>query len=251
MLQQQIREDSYQLMNLIRSGSTLNIELALQLAKSQDIALDLSNYTKLYAWLDYFVQGLPISNYQALLEELFELEVLNLSLSQQKKIPPFIGLLSNLRVLILSLNNLTSLPQTINQLTQLESLHLSHNKLKRLPSGIQNLQQLKTLRLGNNEIKKLPSSILQISNLEHLDLEYNQITRLPLDIGQLYKLKTLNLKHNPIVDLPQSLRFLTKLEKLVLPAHLAQKSSSIELIKKLPTCTIQFGNNITVINQEC
>ncbi|MBL4648194.1 MAG: leucine-rich repeat domain-containing protein [Aureispira sp.] len=250
MLQQQIREDSYQLMNLIRSGSTLNIELALQLAKSQDIVLNLSSYTKLYTWLDYFVQGISINNPQALLEELFELEVLNLSLSQQKKIPPFIGLLSNLRVLILSLNNLTSLPKTIGQLVQLESLHLSHNKLKRLPSGIQNLQQLKTLKLGNNQIEKLPSSIFKIKNLEHLDLEYNQITRLPLGIGQLYKLKTLNLQHNPMIDLPQSLCSLTNLKKLVLPAHFAQKSSSIELINKLPTCAIQFGNNIAVINKQ-
>jgi Leucine-rich repeat (LRR) protein len=243
MLQQQVREDNVQLMNLIHSGSSPNIELALQLAKGQNIALDISNYTKLYAWLDYFVLGVHMNSPKAMLEELFELEVLNLTLSQQKKIPTFIGLLSNLRILILSLNNLKSLPKTIGQLAQLESLHLNFNKIKRLPPEIKNLQQLKKLKLENNLIEKFPSNILQLHNLEHLNLENNQIAILPRNIGQLSQLRTLNLNHNPIKALPSSFQFLTKLEKLILPAHLAQKASSIQYTKELTNCTIQFGEN--------
>ncbi|WP_052595470.1 leucine-rich repeat domain-containing protein [Aureispira sp. CCB-QB1] len=243
MLQNKKIENDH-LMSLINSGCILNIELALQLAKSQNITINLTKYTKLYRWLSYLVEEQFIDTPLLMFQEILSLEVLDYNLSQLKKIPTSIEFLSNLKILILSLNQLRTLPRTIGNLSRLESLYLNFNQLKKIPTELKKLQQLKKLRLNNNYIQKFPKPILSLVNLEHLDLSCNQIKELPLNIHQLYKLKQFNLSGNPISTLPQQIGSLTELKQLTLPSHLKNNKATFDIIKQLTHTQVIFSDSV-------
>lgn len=122
------------------------------------------------------------------------------------KLPPEIGLLTNLRLLDLEDNLLQSLPPEIGNLKKLEILYLANNELESLPPQIGNLSQLHTLGLSGNRLAQLPASIGKLRRLEILNLQSNNFTVLPTQLNKLPKLKYLFLGGNSIEELSPALQ---------------------------------------------
>ncbi|XP_059663672.1 receptor-like protein 33 [Cornus florida] len=131
-----------------------------------------------------------------------ELEFLNLqNNSFTCKIPPEIGLLTNLTFLDLSVNSLIGpLPLSLSNLSKIFSLYISDN----FPSGeispyfVTNWTNLETLQLQKNSfIGKIPPEIGVLHKLWYLDISANQLSGpIPLTIGNLTSLSSLNLFDN-------------------------------------------------------
>ncbi|MBN1428046.1 MAG: leucine-rich repeat domain-containing protein [Anaerolineae bacterium] len=118
----------------------------------------------------------------------------------QGKVPPEIGLLTNLQLLCLDHNQLSALPPEIGQLVKLRDLVLSHNQLSDLPPEIGRLTQLRTLFLHNNHLQELPPEMGQMINLSALDLSGNPLSELPAELAQLTNLKHLWLNGNRLSE---------------------------------------------------
>ena len=102
---------------------------------------------------------------------LTNLRVLIFEDSGLRKIPPEIGLLTNLLILSLRNNNIKSIPPEIGQLTDLRELYLDGNKIKTLPPEIGRLTNLGILWVHNNNIKTLPDDIYDLKILRHLYID--------------------------------------------------------------------------------
>ena len=105
------------------------------------------------------------------------------------KLPPEIGLLTNLTVLELSgpveRTELTTLPPEIGQLTNLTRLRLGGHKLTALPPEIGKLSKLTELHLRGNKLTSLPPEIGELTSLTELDLGDCQLSALPPGFAKL------------------------------------------------------------------
>jgi len=108
--------------------------------------------------------------YDALISSFKCLRALNLSKTDIKKVPDFIGKLKHLRY-----------------------LDLSRNDIELLPASITKLQNLQTLRLEYcSGLKELPEDITNLINLRHLVLkDCESLTHMPHGLGKLTSLQTL------------------------------------------------------------
>jgi len=139
------------------------------------------SYKKIYEIL--FIRGLETIKrtfkLKYNLDELYNLQELNLSFNQIRKIPKEIGQLQNLQELYLSGNIIKEIPKEIGRLNKLQILKLTSNQIKEIPKEIGQLQNLKELSLGSNQIKEIPKEIGQLKNLKELSLFYNKINEIP------------------------------------------------------------------------
>ncbi|CAL8177567.1 unnamed protein product [Prunus armeniaca] len=174
-------------------------------------------------------------------EAMEHLEVLNLSYTAVKELPPSIENLVALRNLDLShCNNLVSLPTNIWKLKtlkridlcscskfqyfpeiseameHLEFLNLSCTAVKELPPSIENLVELPNLLLGGcNNFVSLPTNIVKLKYLECLDLSHcSKFQNFPEILETMGLLEFLNLSYTAVKEVPPSIRNLVALRKL-------------------------------------
>ena len=163
-----------QLEALVKSGSTDNIDLAIEIANSMGL------YDKLLApWRELWSYLKLDDTERNLLCECFRMEVLCISSPKLKNFPKA----------ILSMTNLTE-------------LQIFNTKLCELPVGIAELTNLKKLYLNNNYIRKLPEEILKIQSLEFIDLSDNQLTNLPALPANI---REINISSNEFNSTPDAL----------------------------------------------
>jgi len=105
-----------------------------------------------------------IPNY---INKLKNLEILNLSNNNIKKIPPEIGELTKLKKLIMTHTDIKILPKEIGNLSNLEVMNFSVSSLIELPKEIEKLKKLKELLLEGSEYK-ISKEIGMLENLEKL-----------------------------------------------------------------------------------
>lgn len=116
--------------------------------------------------------------------------IVDISTCHFKKIPPSIGVFTNLKYLHLSYNKLKFLPENIVNLINLEKLLLRNNKLKRLLKHFGKLSKLEYLDLSFNcELKRLPDSIVNLTNLKHLFINGTVIFPIPVSPNFKPKIK--------------------------------------------------------------
>lgn len=118
------------------------------------------------------------------LEDLLELQVLDASHNNIKKLPNNINLLENLNILNLSHNKLKDLPDSFSLLRNMKELYLSNNKFSKVPPVLCALPKLRVLSLKDNYITSIPKEISSLHHsLQRLELDYEQIKNLPEDIN--------------------------------------------------------------------
>ncbi len=149
-----------------------------------------------------------------------------------KKMPYWMGKLSNLEYLDLSGNFLEEIPDNLEGLTNLKYIDLGSNKLKDLPKSFTHLKSLETIGLSDNQLKELPKELLMLNNIRAIKLNRNNIRLIPAEIQNLRKLFELNVSRNPIKSISDELFSLPQLESLSLPNKIKLPSYIKKKIKK-------------------
>lgn len=147
------------------------------------------------------LDGLGLTELPVEITKLSHLKILTLEYDIDKgKENPFnvfpieITRLNNLQTLNLSSNNIRKLPNEISLLKNLQKLHLYYTKIDELPKEISQLNDLNFLNLDGTPIRKLPKEISQLKNLRTLSLDGTQLSELPREILDLTNLRTLYIK---------------------------------------------------------
>ncbi|HSW77038.1 MAG TPA: leucine-rich repeat domain-containing protein [Candidatus Saccharimonadales bacterium] len=130
------------------------------------------------------------------MNELYTINVLNLSHQKIKVLPPEIGQLNHLQQLYLSNIQLSTLPPEMGNMSSLQILYLANNQLNAFPPELGHLRDLQYLDLSYNQLSVLPPEIGQFIHLQTLYLTDNQLSALPPEIGKLNHLKFLDLQYN-------------------------------------------------------
>ncbi|KAJ6636220.1 Leucine-rich repeat-containing protein 47 [Pseudolycoriella hygida] len=152
------------------------------------------------------------SGLDATVFDLVNLNLLNISDTSLKELPPQISNLTNLQTILLFGNQLSELPKSIGKLDKLKLLDVSRNKLASLPQEMSDLINLTTINLSNNELESFPTQ-LKLTKLGQLDLSYNKLADFP-DIcnEQFTNLSELKLQNNEIIEIPHHIQFLINLK---------------------------------------
>ena len=201
--------DEDKIINLLKTGNEINIEIAYGLGEGQGINID-ELVKSIYGILLTKSKGKTIKDRLLYLPNLKELWLNDYDLTS---LPEGIENLTNLWGLYLQTNKLTSLKGTEN-LTNLKELYLNNNELTSLPEGIDKLTNLKRLYLRNNELTSL-EGIDKLTNLKELHLRNNELTTLK-GIDKLTNLVWLRLGGNQLESLPEGIGNLTNLKELYL-----------------------------------
>ncbi|KAL6752869.1 hypothetical protein V8C86DRAFT_536997 [Haematococcus lacustris] len=131
--------------------------------------------------------------------------------------------LSQLQVLSITNTNLRSLPPTLGRLAHLEHLSVTHNRgVTSLPeASLRNLSSLKTCNLQQCRLQRLPAHALAtLTQLTALDVSGNRLAALPSSFGHaLHRLRALDLSHNQLATLPPSASALSCLTSLRLAGN--------------------------------
>ena len=118
------------------------------------------------------------------------------------RIPPHLGVLSELTKLFLDRNSLTgSIPVELGNLTKLTELVLDRNSLTgSIPVELGNLTNLTSLYLNDNSLTgTIPVELGNLTNLTWLQLDNNSLTgSIPVELGNLTKLTDLYLDVNEL-----------------------------------------------------
>jgi len=199
---------------------------------------------RVYAEYDQFSRRCISGEIHQSLMELQQLEYLNLSSNSfgYKRIPDFLGSLTNLRYLDLSSCDFTGeISSQLGSLSHLKYLNLAGNFLYgSIPPQLGNLFRLQHLDLrGNNLEGNIPSQLGNLSQLQHLDLRANYLEgNIPSQLGNLSQLQELYLGgyDGPlkIEDGGQWLSNLISLTHLSLDSVLNRSHSWLQGIAKLP-----------------
>lgn len=154
-------------------------------------SLDLVTYAIQYAKRNGRDSG-PDTLYQRL-GELYNLEELNLHLSNLTTLPPSMQQLKRLKKLNLGYNSFTAFPMLVLALDSLTELNLESNRLDSIPAAIAQLRALSVLNLGSNRLRHYPMAVSSISSLRELGLANANLRAVPAQIAQLTQLQALNL----------------------------------------------------------
>ncbi|MCP4442441.1 MAG: leucine-rich repeat domain-containing protein [Aureispira sp.] len=171
---------------LINTGNKEDIELAFQLANSQEIY----DIKILELWIDWLNKKEKRWWKRIILKELSQRVSLDLSDKGITFILKSLCVLKNLKHLNLRGNSFQQLPNSLAKLEKLESLNISNSHLRKLPSFIFELPNLRDLRIGSNEVLSL-ERIGELKGLQVLRLDDFLLKELPESIGDLGQLKTL------------------------------------------------------------
>jgi len=136
-----------------------------------------------------------------------------------EKVPAIVEDLQNLRIFQITYCGLKTIPAFVCKLPFLEILTLHDNELQSLPIEIGEMANLLEISAARNKIADMPKEIGYISTLKILDVSGNQITNLPTELGQIRQLKFLDLSRNKLTDLPYELINLENLESLDLRSN--------------------------------
>lgn len=129
-----------------------------------------------------------------------------------KRLPPEIGLMTELRFLEASDCLIKNIPKEIGHLKKLEVLNVDGDPIAALPKEIGNLTQLKELHIGNNPmLTELPTEVGELVALEVLQAAHDSLKVLPEALARLAALREMNVSHNRLKNLPESLAKLSKL----------------------------------------
>lgn len=150
-------------------------------------------------------------------KELFalkSLEILNLSYSNIKALPPEFGNLVNLKKLIFKFCVMPEIPKTANKLRNIHTLNYFAS-LGELPESLGNLKYLRRIEIAKGEITKFPNSIGELTYLEEIDCvkEYG-LSEIPESFGKLKSLNYFRGGLNSIQKLPESFGNLQNLRLL-------------------------------------
>lgn len=158
------------------------------------------------------------------IEQLKNLQVLDLSYNNIRRLPPEFGYLSKLSQLDFFFNELDWRSLNIlSFLPRLTVLNVGGNNLTALPERWEKLTRLRFLYLDNRWVEGVPAGeplahfpevIFQLRHLETLSLAGQFIPQIPPTISHLRRLKSLNLYNNIFADLPDDFTKLTRLESL-------------------------------------
>ncbi|MBN1215274.1 MAG: hypothetical protein JXA99_07490 [Candidatus Lokiarchaeota archaeon] len=181
------------------------------------------------------VNNNPLDVFPEELTKAINLKKLNLSETNIKEIPEFVGDLKYLEELelplqikgfpqsIIHLKNLKALvsnllPDHIKELPNLRSLIISSCKDEKLSDSLTELTSLKELVINNcRSLISLPKNIGNLQNLESLIITGNlALESLPESFFNLSNLRTLNLHNNNLKKFPDKLEKLPILEILTL-----------------------------------
>jgi Leucine-rich repeat (LRR) protein len=231
---------------LLYAKETKNVLLAIQLAKSQNIDLNLKEYLTFDNSYSAKVLSKSILkegeekwiNDQQIFSELVSiLETTNLFyyVTEFEKIP----FLKNLTHLSLCKMNSKKLPKGLYQLKNLEKLRILNSKLSLIEMGISKLSKLEKLILNNNEIKEIPLDISYLSKLKYLSLNCNKLNAFPKGILNLTKLEHLDISFNNIKTIPDQLYKMQNLKRLYIQQNPLPKTTIRKLIKLLPNSEIK------------
>ncbi len=191
------------ILTLIHTEENDTIDLAFELAKSQNI--DLEEYYN-FAWFQKHEIKLEF------VENGKWKQVDNYSLKD---------LLLNMKELDISeKNHITKLPSQIGLFFNLESMYMEGIGITELPIEIGKLYNLVHLDISNTKITKLPAVIETLYNLEHLDISNTNIKELPPEIENIKTLERLYMSHTPIDKISEKLKNNKNLEITVEPSKI-------------------------------
>ena len=179
------------------------------------------------------VSGRRLSSLPSHFDELYNLEVLNLSRNLLDELPEVVYELRNLRELQLSRNSTPSISHRLGQLRSLRGLYASRNHISELPPELGSLSLLRTLNLRNNALSILPAELYELEGLDELDVSENDITALSDNLEHLRRLRNLYLSGNDLTSLPKTIGQLTALESLAISGN---------QIEHLPRSICNLGN---------
>ncbi len=157
-----------EVIELLKSGSKTNFQLALILAKSQGWNIDPKGLKKLLnsdLTGQYFWEDFPSSVAKLLATEEIEIPQpysSNLEVLKINYLPKEFGLLREVKKIEIYDAHLKQLPEEICELKKLESITVENTKLKSIPKSIGNLPNLKFVEFRNNKsITSIPEGNVQ------------------------------------------------------------------------------------------
>ena len=133
-----------------------------------------------------------------------------------EQFPEAIRRITGLRVLKMSSGRLRRLPDWIGELTELEHLELRETEITALPESFRNLVKLKLLTISNSSLSSFPKPVTFLPALEELDLHGNRIPEIPAADLNCAGLVNLDLCNNELLYLPAGINRLSKLRRLYL-----------------------------------
>ncbi|TFF85364.1 MAG: hypothetical protein EU551_04180 [Promethearchaeota archaeon] len=146
---------------------------------------------------------------------------------------PTLGNMKNLQELDLSRNNIKKIEGGFAGLENLHSLNLSENPITEYPTDLEKIKLLKRLDLSETKIKELPEYVGNLQYLEELTLPL-QIIGFPQSFIHLKNLRTLVAN-----DFPDHFKELKNLETLIISSGKMQEiSSSLTQLVALNTLVI-------------
>jgi Leucine-rich repeat (LRR) protein len=220
---------------LVATADLVNIELAFELAKGQD--LDINELLKGYRILlkmsaDELLTPSKIADARYLL-------MLDLSKLGLNKLPEEISYFKELNSIDLSDNQLYNLPATMAAMSKLQAIKLNNNRFAQVPPILYTLKELRQLYLNYNPILNLSPQLASLKQLSQLglrgcglkefseflcpegspyftlDLGENKLESLPPAFGNFKNMHYLHLDGNLLKSLPQEInnfRFLQELD---------------------------------------
>ena len=157
---------------------------------------------------------------------LSELRILHLENNElMGEIPRELGKLRHLRELRLNFNDLTGpIPAQLGNLSNLVELHLNDNDIAGdVPAELGNLRDLELFGLGQNELSgQIPAELGKLTKVRVFSIQTNHLTgQIPAELGSLTELTRLSLSHNELTgEIPPELGNLREIEELTLRSNL-------------------------------
>lgn len=204
--------------DLINSELLINIDLALELAKSNGFLKSVTEEIESqYKFLNRYILDDDKLNCHTLKDKIGFIQASH-SLHIEEDITPHLSKLAKLHKLnsiFYKPSHSTPFPDIFLDFKNLESLWISNCQLNKIPEKIRTLKKLKTLSIRNTPIDNI-SIITGLKAIEFLYLENNKIKSIPSTISNMPNLKVLDIGKNQISDVPKEFIYLDKLYMLEL-----------------------------------